>query len=177
VIARWAPPAFQKGLDADTIEGAAETPYAFPNMRVEYVQHEPRGIRTAFWRGVGPVHNVFVVESFIDELAAKAGKDPVAYRRAIADPRGRAVLDLAATKAGWGKPLPKGAGRGVSVQVAFGSYLAQVAEVEVSKEGGVRVRKVVCAIDCGPVVNPDTVRAQMHSGIVFGLSAALHGEI
>src|SRR5262249_46818827 len=120
VIARWAPPAFQKGLDADTIEGAAETPYAFPNMRVEYVQHEPRGIRTAFWRGVGPVHNVFVVESFIDELAAKAGKDPVAYRRAIADPRARAVLDLAATKAGWGKPLPKGAGRGVAGQGGFG---------------------------------------------------------
>jgi len=177
VIARWVPPFFQKGLDPDTIEGAAETPYAFPNMRVEYVQHEPRGIYTAFWRGVGPVHNVFVVESFMDELAAKAGKDPVAYRRAIADARARAVLDLAASKAGWGKPLPKGVGRGVSVQVAFGSYLAQVAEVEVSPEGDVRVRKVVCAIDCGPVVNPDTVRAQMESGIVYGLSAALFGEI
>ena len=177
VIARWAPPFFQKGLDGDTIEGAAETPYAFPNMRVEYVRHEPRGIPTAFWRGVGPVHNVFVVESFIDELAAKAGKDPVAYRAAIADPRAKVVLELAATKAGWGRPLPKGIGRGVAVQSAFGSYLAQVAEVEVSPQGEVRVRRIVCAVDCGPVVNPDTVRAQMQSGIVYGLSAALHDEI
>ena len=101
-------------------------------MLVEYVQHEPRGLATAFWRGVGPVHNVFVVESFMDELAAKAGKDPVAYRRAIADPRAKAVLELAASKAGWGQPLPKGRARGVAVQSAFGSYLAQVAEVEVS---------------------------------------------
>jgi len=177
IIARWAPPAFKNGLDGDTVEGAAETPYIFPNMLVEYVRHEPRGIPTAFWRGVGPVHNVFVVESFMDELAAKAGKDPVAYRRAIADPRAKAVLELAATKAGWGRPLPKGVGRGVSVQSAFGSYQAQVAEVEVSPQGEVRVRKVVCAVDCGPVVNPDTVRAQMQSGIVFGLSGALYGEI
>jgi isoquinoline 1-oxidoreductase beta subunit len=177
VMARWVPPAFQKGLDPDTIEGAAEPPYALPNMLVEYVQHEPRGIQTAFWRGVGPVHNVFVVESFMDELAAKAGKDPLAYRRAIADARAKAVLDLAASKSGWGKPLPKGTGRGIAVQSAFGSYLAQVAEVEVSRKGEVRVRRVVCAVDCGPVVNPDTVRAQMQSGIVFGLSAALYGEI
>jgi isoquinoline 1-oxidoreductase beta subunit len=177
VIARWAPPFFQKGLDGDTIEGAAETPYAFPNMLVEYVQHEPRGIPTAFWRGVGPAHNVFVVESFMDELAAAAGKDPVAYRRAIADPRAKVVLDLAASKAGWGKSLPKGAGRGVAVQSAFGSYQAQVAEVEVSPKGEVSVRRIVCAVDCGPVVNPDTVRAQMQSGIVYGLSAALFDEI
>lgn len=177
VLARWAPPAFKNGLDGDTIEGAAETPYAFPNMLVEYVQHEPRGIPTAFWRGVGPVHNVFVVESFFDELAAAAGKDPVAYRRAIADPRAKAVLELAASKAGWGRPLPKGSGRGVAVQSAFGSYQAQVAEVEVSPQGEVSVRRIVCAVDCGPVVNPDTVRAQMQSGIVYGLSAALFDEI
>jgi isoquinoline 1-oxidoreductase beta subunit len=177
VIARWVPPFFQKGLDPDTIEGAAETPYVFPNMLVEYVQHEPRGIQTAFWRGVGPVHNVFVVESFMDELAAAAGKDPVAYRRAIADPRAKAVLELAASKAGWGRPLPKGVGRGVAVQSAFGSYQAQVAEVEVSPKGEVSVRRIVCAVDCGPVVNPDTVRAQMQSGIVYGLSAALFDEI
>ena len=177
ILARWAPPAFKNGLDGDTIEGAAETPYAFPNMLVEYVRHEPRGMPTAFWRGVGPVHNVFVVESFMDELAAKAGKDPVAYRRAIADPRAKAVLDLAAGNAGWGRPLPKGSGRGVAVQSAFGSYQAQVAEVEVSPQGEVRVRRIVCAVDCGPVVNPDTVRAQMQSGIVYGLSGALYGEI
>ena len=177
ILARWAPPAFKNGLDGDTIEGAAEPPYAFPSMLVEYVRHEPRGIPTAFWRGVGPTHNVFVVESFMDELAAAAGKDPVAYRTAIADPRARVVLELAASKAGWGRPLSKGMGRGVAVQSAFGSYQAQVAEVEVSPQGEVRVRRIVCAVDCGPVVNPDTVRAQMESGIVYGLSAALFGEI
>ena len=122
ILARWLPPAFQKGLDPDTIEGAAETPYAFPNMLVEYVRHEPRAVPTAFWRGVGPTHNVFVVESFMDELAAKAGIDALAYRRAIADPRAKAVLELAAGKAGWGRPLPKGVGRGIAVQSAFGSY-------------------------------------------------------
>ena len=177
ILARWAPPAFKNGLDGDTIEGAAEPPYSFPNMLVEYVRHEPRGLPTAFWRGVGPTHNVFVVESFMDELAAKAGKDPVAYRQAIANPRAKAVLELAASKAGWGRPLPKGMGRGISVQSAFGSYQAQVAEVEVSPQGEVSVRRIVCAVDCGPVVNPDTVRAQMQSGIVYGISGALYGEI
>jgi isoquinoline 1-oxidoreductase beta subunit len=120
-----------------------------------------------------------VVESFIDELAAAAKQDPVAYRRALLDktPRAKAVLELAAEKAGWGKPLPKGVGRGVSVQHAFATYMAQVAEVEVGKDGAVRVRRVVCAVDCGTVVNPDTVRAQIQSGIIFGITAALRGEI
>ena len=115
----------------------------------------------------------------MDELAVAAKQDPVAYRRALLDktPRAKAVLDLAAEKAGWGKPLPKGVGRGVSVQHAFATCLAQVAEVEVSKDGAVRVRRVVCAVDCGTVVNPDTVRAQIQSGIIFGVTAALHGEI
>src|SRR6185436_19815472 len=128
---------------------------------------------------VGPSHNVFVTESFMDELAAAAKQDPVAYRRALLDktPRARAVLDLAAQKAGWGKPLPSGVGRGVSLQHAFATYLAQVAEVEVSKDGAVRVRRVVCAVDCGTVVNPDTVRAQLQSAVIFGVTAALHGEI
>jgi len=179
IIARWLPPGFQNGLDGDTIDGAAEPPYALPNMVVDYVRHEPPGIPTAFWRGVGPAHNVFVVESFIDELAAAARQDPVAYRRALLtkNPRARAVLDLAAQNAGWGQPLAPGAGRGVSLQQAFGSYLAQVVEVEVTPSNEVRVRRVVCAMDCGTVVNPDTVRAQMQSGIAFGISAALHGEI
>jgi isoquinoline 1-oxidoreductase beta subunit len=179
IMARWAPPFFQKGLDPETVDGAVEPPYALPNMRIEYVHHEPPGIPTAFWRGVGPAHNVFMVESFIDELAAVAGKDPVAYRRALlaANPRARAVLDLAAGKAGWGKPLAGRAGRGVSLQHAFGSYLAQVAEVEVAASGEVRVRRVVCAVDCGTVVNPDTVRAQMESGVAFGVSAALREEV
>ena len=137
VIARWLPPAFNNGLDPDTTEGAIDLVYDMPNFHVEYVRVEPPGIPTAFWRSVGPSHNVFVTESFIDELAAAAKQDPVAYRRALLDkaPRAKAVLDLAAEKAGWGQPLPKGSGRGVSLQFVFGSYLAQVAEVEVAKDG------------------------------------------
>ena len=179
IIARWAPPLFKDGLDPDTTDGAIHLTYALPNMHVEYLRVEPPGIPTAFWRSVGPSHNVFVVESFMDELAAAAKQDPVAYRRALLDktPRAKAVLDLAAEKAGWGKPLPAGVGRGVSVQFVFATYLAQVAEVEVSKDGAVRVRRVVCAVDCGTVVNPDTVRAQIQSGIIFGITAALRGEI
>jgi isoquinoline 1-oxidoreductase beta subunit len=179
VIARWLPPGFNNGLDPDTTEGAIDLAYALPNLHVEYVRVEPPGIPTAFWRSVGPSHNVFVVESFIDELAVAAKQDPVAYRRALLakTPRAKAVLELAAEKAGWGKPLPKGVGRGVSVQHAFATYMAQVAEVEVGKDGAVRVRRVVCAVDCGTVVNPDTVRAQIQSGIIFGITAALRGEI
>ncbi len=181
IYARWHPPAFKDGLDPDVLEGAAEPPppYAFPNMLVEYVRQEPPGIPTGFWRGVGPTHNVFVVESFIDELAAAAKKDPVEYRRALlgTSPRAKAVLELAAEKAGWGQPLPEGRGRGVSVQFVFGSYVAQVAEVQVDKNGEVRVTRVVCAVDCGVVVNPDTVKAQMEGGIMFGLAAALFSEI
>jgi isoquinoline 1-oxidoreductase beta subunit len=179
VIARWLPPAFKDGLDPDSIEGAIDLVYDLPNLHVEFVRVEPPGIPTAFWRSVGPSHNVFVTESFIDELAAAAKQDAVAYRRALLDksPRAKAVLDLAAEKAGWGQALPKGRGRGVSLQFAFGSWLAQVAEVEVSKEGAVRIRRVVCAMDCGTVVNPDTVQAQLQSGIIFGATAALYGEI
>jgi len=179
IIARWLPPAFKNGLDGDTTEGAIDLVYALPNLHVEYLRVEPPGIPTAFWRSVGPSHNVFVTESFIDELAAAAKQDPVAYRRALLDktPRAKAVLDLAAEKAGWGKPLPERAGRGVSVQFVFATYLAQVAEVEVSKDGAVRVRRVVCAVDCGTVVNPDTVKAQIQSAVIFGITAALHGEI
>ena len=179
VMARWAPTAFKDGLDFDTIEGAAEPPYALPNILVDYVRQEPPGIPTAFWRSVGPSHNIFVVESFIDELAAAARQDPVAYRRNLLEknPRARAVLELAAEKAGWGHSLPNGSGRGVAVEFVFGCYMAQVAEVSVSKAGAVRVQRVVCAVDTGTVVNPDTVRAQAESAIVFGATAALHGEI
>ncbi len=179
VIARWLPPGFKNGLDPDSTEGAIGLVYDLPNFHVEFVRVEPPGIPTAFWRSVGPSHTVFVTESFIDELAAAAKQDAVAYRRALLDksPRAKAVLDLAAEKAGWGEALPKGRGRGVSLQFVFGSYLAQVAEVEVSKQGAVRVRRVVCAVDCGTVVNPDTVQAQIQSGIIFGATAALHGEI
>ncbi len=179
IIARWAPPFFKNGLDGDTTEGAINLAYALPNLRVEYVRVEPPGIPTTFWRSVGPSHNVFVTESFMDELAAAAKQDAVAYRLALLDqaPRAKAVLALAAEKAGWGQPLPKGSGRGVSVQHAFATYMAQVAEVDVSKDGAVHVRRVVCAVDCGTVVNPDTVRAQIQSAIMFGITAALHGEI
>jgi isoquinoline 1-oxidoreductase beta subunit len=179
VMARWAPPFFKNGLDPDSTEGAIDLVYDFPNFHVEFTHVEPKVVATGFWRSVGPSHNVFVVESFVDEMAAAAKQDPVAYRRALLEksPRAKAVLDLAAEKAGWGQPLPKGSGRGVSLQFVFGSYLAQVAEVEVAKDGSVRVRRVVCAMDCGTVVNPDTVQAQLMSGITFGATAALYGEI
>jgi isoquinoline 1-oxidoreductase subunit beta len=179
ILARWAPPFFKDGFDPDTVDGALNLPYSFPNVRLEYVQHEPKGIPTAFWRSVGPSHNIFVVECFIDELAAAAKKDPVEYREALLDktPRAKTVLELAAEKAGWGQAVPKGSGRGVSVQTTFGSYMAQVAEVEVSKRGDVRVKRVTCAVDCGIAVNPNTIEAQIQSAIIYGLTAALYGEI
>ena len=179
IMARWAPPLFKNGLDMDAVDGAAEPPYDLPNILVDYVRQEPPGIETAFWRGVGPTHNIFVVESFIDELAAAARQDPFEYRRTLLakSPRAKRVLELAAEKAGWGQALPKGEGRGLSVQHVFGTYLSQVAEVEVVKDGSVRVNRVVCAVDCGHVVNPDTVRAQIEGGVNFGITAALYGEI
>jgi isoquinoline 1-oxidoreductase beta subunit len=179
ILARWLPPAFKNGLDGDSTDGAINLAYDIPNLRVEYVHIEPPGIPTAFWRSVGPSHTVFAVESFMDELAAAAKKDPVAYRRALLDkaPRARAVLDLAADKAGWGRVLPKRSGRGVSLQSVFGTYMAQIAEVEVASDGQIRVRRVVCAVDCGSVINPDTVRAQVEGAVVFGTSAALFGNI
>ena len=179
IIARWAPPVFKDGFDFDTVDGAVEPPYALPNILVDYVQHEPPGIPTAFWRSVGPSHNIFVVESFIDELAAAAKKDPVAYRLGLLKeaPRAKAVLQLAAEKSGWGSPLPDRTGRGASVQTVFGTFMAQVAEVNVSEQGEVRVGRVVCAVDCGIAVNPDTIKAQVQSAVIYGLTAALHGEI
>jgi len=182
IMARFAPAAVTGGLDPDAVEGAKDMPYAIPNVRVDYVRHEPP-VPTAFWRGVGPTHNIFVVESFIDELAAAAKQDPLSFRRDLLDksPRMRAVLNLAAEKAGWGQPLQaipgRRVGRGLSTQFAFGSYMAQVAEVSVGTDGEVQVHRVVCAVDCGQVVNPDTVVAQIESGVIFGLTAALWGEI
>ena len=179
IIARWAPPLFNNGLDPDTTEGAIDLVYALPNMHVEYLRVEPPGIPTAFWRSVGPSHNVFVTESFMDELAAAANQDAVTFRHRLLDksPRAKAVLELAAEKANWGQPLPERTGRGVSLQFAFATYQAHVAEVEVSKDGTARVRRVACAVDCGTVVNPDTVQAQIQSAIMFGITAALYGEI
>jgi isoquinoline 1-oxidoreductase beta subunit len=179
ILARWLPPTFKNGLDPDSTDGAINLCYDIPNLRVEYARVEPRSVPTAFWRSVGPSHNVFVVESFIDELAHAAGQDPVAYRRALLGkaPRAMAVLDLAAEKGNWGQPVPKRCGRGVSLQFVFGTYMAQVAEVEVSKDGRVQVRRIVCAVDCGAVVNPNTIEAQIEGAVVFGLSAALFGKI
>ena len=168
----------KNGVDFDAVTCAADLAYPFENMEVRFVRRDPPGVPTGWWRGVGPTRSVFVVESFIDELAAAAQQDPVRYRRALLkDPRMRAVLDLAADRAGWGTALPAGSGRGVSIQYAFGSYLAQVAEVSVSAKGEPRVERVVCAMDCGQAVNPDTVRAQLEGGVMFGLSAALGNEI
>jgi isoquinoline 1-oxidoreductase beta subunit len=180
ILARWAPPAFVNGLDTDAVEGAAkEMQYSIPSVLVDYVRYEPPGLTTGWWRGVGPTHNIFVVESFIDELAAAAKKDPVEYRRALLgkSPRMLGVLNLAADKAGWDQPLPTGVSHGVSVQYAMGTYLSQIAEVEVSRDGEVRIRRVVCAVDCGQIVNPDTIKAQIEGGIIFGIGAALWGEV
>jgi isoquinoline 1-oxidoreductase beta subunit len=168
----------KNGVDLDAVTSAADLAYPLENMEVRFVRRDPPGVPTGWWRGVGPTRSVFAVESFIDELAAAAQQDPVRYRRALLkEPRMRAVLDLAADRAGWGTALPAGSGRGVSIQYAFGSYLAQVAEVSVNAKGEPRVERVVCVIDCGQVVNPDTVRAQLEGGVMFGLSAALGNEI
>ncbi|MBN8872115.1 MAG: xanthine dehydrogenase family protein molybdopterin-binding subunit [Rhodospirillales bacterium] len=181
VMARWQPKGMQKDgkLDPDTVEGATETPYGIPAMRVGFTRVEPPGITTAWWRGVGATHNVFMVESFMDELAAAAGKDPVAFRRDMIgdNARARAVLDLAAEKSGWGQKLPAGVGRGVSLQLSFGSFLAHVLEVEVTSRGEVHLRRAVVAVDCGTAVQPDGVVAQIEGGLIFGLSAALYNEI
>jgi len=179
VMARYYPPYVKDGLDPDAVEAAAEPPYALPNIHVDFVRVEPPGVRTSWWRGVGPTHNVFVVESFIDELAHAANKDPVTYRKGLLghNPRALAVLSLAAEKAGWASPLPARHGRGISVQFAYGSYTSQVAEVEVAADGSVKVKRIVCALDCGMYVNPDTIEAQIQGGTLFGLTAALHGSI
>jgi isoquinoline 1-oxidoreductase subunit beta len=180
IMTKFLPQFFKDGVDFDAVNGADGGAYGFPDVLVDYVRREaPEGLRTGNWRGVGHTRNVFVVESVIDELAHRAGRDPVAYRRALLakSPRALAVLDLAARKAGWEKPLDKGRGRGIAVMDGFGSYLAQVAEVRVGPGGTVRVERVVCAIDCGTAVNPDIVKAQMESGIIYGLSAVLYGRI
>jgi isoquinoline 1-oxidoreductase subunit beta len=168
----------KNGVDGTSMEGANDIPYKIPNILVDL--HSPKlAIPVLWWRSVGHSHTAFVVESFMDELAYTAGKDPYELRRTLLGehPRHLGVLNLAAQKAGWGNPLPKGRARGIAVHESFGSYVAQVAEVSVSPAGQARVHKVVCAVDCGRFVNPDAIRAQMEGAIVFGLSAALHGAI
>lgn len=164
--------------DGASVEGAADMAYDIPNKLIDWAP-APGGVPTHWWRSVGHSHTAFAVECFLDELSHAAKADPLAFRRQLLakDQRRLACLELAAAKAGWGTPVPQGRGRGLAVHFSFGSYVAQVAEVSVSKDGVVRVHKVTCAIDCGPIVNPDTIKAQMESSIVFGLSAALHGQI
>lgn len=174
----WEPVMIKNGIDATSVEGAKEIPYAIPNILVDL--HSPKlGVPVQWWRSVGHSHNAFVVESFMDEIAHAAVKDPFEFRRALlADkPRHRGVLELAAQKAGWGKPLPAGVGRGIAVHESYGSFVANVVEASVDSKGKVRVHRVVSAVDCGMHVNPDTIAAQMESGAVFGITAALYGEI
>ncbi len=169
----------KNGVDATSVEGVADSAYlkSVPNHRVDL--HSPKvGIPVLWWRSVGHSHTGFVMESLIDELAKAAGKDPLEYRRALLKGHSRhlAALNLAAEKAQWGTPAPKDRARGIAVHESFGSYVAQVAEVSVEKNA-IRVHRVVCAIDCGVAVNPEAVRAQMESGISFGLGAALYSEL
>jgi isoquinoline 1-oxidoreductase beta subunit len=179
VIARWFPPAYSKDIDIDGVDGAVDIPYAIPNLHVEFVRKEPEVVTTGFWRGVGPNNNVFATESFIDELAHKAGKDPVEFRVAMLDktPRLKAAVQLVAQKSGWGEQLPARVGRGISAQVAFGSFISTVVEVEVDNAGEVKLRRITAAVDTGIPVNPDTIVAQLQGGLVFGLGAALFNEI
>jgi len=164
-------------LDEAAVEGLKELPYDCPNVQVEWSRYEP-GIGVWFWRSVGHSQNFFFSESFVDEMAVAAGKDPFEYRRGLLTkhPRHKATLELAANKAGWGSPLPAGRARGIAVCESFDSVVAEVAEVSLA-DGKVKVHRVVCAVDCGMTVNPDIVSRQMESAIIFGLSAALYGKI
>ncbi|MET4290332.1 isoquinoline 1-oxidoreductase beta subunit [Bradyrhizobium sp. LB8.2] len=179
VMARWFPPAFQKGVDIDAVDAAIDTPYDFANFHVEYVRAEPLSVPTGFWRGVGPNNNVFAVECAMDELARKAGKDPIEFRRSMLtkNPRMLAVLNHVAEKSGWGQPLPPRVGRGVCVQPSFASFIATVVEAEIDDIGEIVLRRITSVVDTGIAVNPDTVKAQIEGGLVFGLTAALYGEI
>jgi len=166
------------GVDSLALEGIADHPYDIDNQRIAYARREP-GPQVWFWRSVGHSQNIFFLEGFIDELAAAAGKDPFEFRRDVLgkQPRYRAVLEAAADKAGWGKPLPAGVHRGIAVAQSFGSYVAEVAEVSVGADGAPRVHRVVAAVDCGMTVNPEIIRRQIEGAIVYGLTAALYGKI
>src|ERR1700676_1532682 len=179
IIARWLPPAFEKGIDIDPVNRAVAMPYDIPNFHVEYLRAEPPAVPTGFWRGVGANNNVFAIECFMDELARKAGKDPIAFRRDMLGktPRLQTALDLVAEKSGWGQQLTARTGRGVCAQPSFGSFIATVVEAEVDQHGEVHLRRVTSAVDTGIAINPDTIVAQLEGGLIFGLTAALYGEI
>jgi isoquinoline 1-oxidoreductase beta subunit len=168
----------KEGVDSTSVEGAADLLYGIPNLQVDL--HSPKiGVPVQWWRSVGHSHTGFSVESFFDEVAHAGGKDPYELRRKLLvnQPRMSAVLQLVAEKTGWSKPLPPGRGRGIATHFSFDSYVAQVVEASVEKDGTVRVHRVVCAVDCGRTINPDIVKAQMEGGIIFGLTAALKTEI
>ena len=180
VLARFAPEAVpENGLDGDAVEVAMHPIYAMPNLRVNYVPVPPRALHQSWWRGVGPLRSTYMLESFIDEVARSVEQDPVDYRMALLGnhPRAQGVLRRAAEKAGWGEPLEAGHGRGVAVQEVFGSFLATVVELQVSEDKGIRLKRLVVAIDCGQVMNPVSVKSQIEGGTLFGLSAALFNEI
>jgi len=179
IMARWAPSIFINGIDIDAVDSAVDNPYDIPNFQVEYVRAEPPAVPTGFWRGVGPNNNVFATECFMDELARKAGVDPIAFRVGMLGktPRLKSALELVAEKSGWGQPLPARTGRGVCVQPSFGSFIATVVEAEVDEHGEVYLRRVTSAVDTGIAVNPDIIVAQLQGGLIFGLTAALWGEI
>ncbi len=179
IYARTFPVVIKDGVDPDAVESIVNLPYGLNDVHVEWMAQEPPGIPTTWWRGVGVTRGTFVVESFIDELAAAAKQDPLAYRVALLgkNPRAKTVLQMAAQRARWGKPLPAGQGRGIALCIGFGSFIAQVVQVRVDKDGATTPTHVWCVVDCGIQINPDTIRAQMESGIIFGLSAALFGEI
>jgi isoquinoline 1-oxidoreductase beta subunit len=166
------------GIDGTSVEGAANIAYAIPNVAVD-LSTTTTGVPVLWWRVVGSSHTTYAVEAFIDEVAHAAGQDGFTFRRKLLDqhPRMKAVLELAAEKAGWSTPLPPGKGRGIAVAEAFKTLVAQVAEVSVGKDGQVKIDRVVCAVDCGTPINPDIIAAQMEGGIGFGLGAALYGAI
>ena len=166
------------GIDPSAVEGAANQPYAFPNFEVDWI-YKDFGVPVGFWRSVGASQNAFIVESFIDELAHAAKKDPFEYRRDLLgkSPKHKGVLERVAKEAGWGTPLPPGRARGIAVALSYGSYAAEVAEVSLTPDGKVKVYRVVCAVDTGFAANPGQIKAQMEGGIVYALTAALYGEI
>jgi isoquinoline 1-oxidoreductase beta subunit len=178
ISAQANPDRLKNGLDRGAVECAMEMPYYIPNLYVDYVW-APVAVPVGWWRSVYASQNVFAVESFIDELAALAKMDPYRFRLQMLEksPRMKNVVELAATKAAWGKPLPKGHGLGLACALSFRTYVAEVAEVSIDQEAGVRVHRVVAAVDCGMHVNPDTIEAQIEGSIVYGLSAALKGAI
>ena len=179
VLARYVGSLPASGVDADAVEVAIDPLYALDSLQVNYIREEPKVIPVSWWRGVGPLRSTLAVECFIDELAHNAGKDPVDYRLALMDkhPRAQAVLKLAAEKADWQTPLPAGQGRGIAVSAVFGSFVATVVELEMQADKGIRIKRLVSAIDCGLVTNPTSVLAQIEGGTLFGLSASLFNEI